>query len=87
MHLSVRKIGRPPKSKLAIEPVLVSLGRIQAMIDNGRLDPTKPIGLAELYKGGINFGWEGIKVCARVQHPFIQSLPAPCPFPTCFFPL
>jgi ribosomal protein L15 len=81
LHLSVRKIGKPPRSKLAIDPMLVSLGRIQAMIDNGRVDPKKPISLRELYKGGINFGWEGIKVCARVLDAYFYSHSHLCGFP------
>jgi hypothetical protein len=53
-------------SSLKKEFSLVNLGRIQNLIDAGRLDPSKPITLKSLFDAGIENLQDGIKILASV---------------------
>lgn len=76
LHLRLPKIGKckAPREGRRL-PVLINLGRIQDLIDKGRLDATKPITLKSFYDAGIkDTGWDGIKVCARQGYMFASRV-------------
>lgn len=46
----------------------MNLGRIQHLIDTGRIDASKPITLKSLYDAGIENLQDGVKILAGVIH-------------------
>ena len=46
---------------------LINLGRIQHLIDTGRIDASKPITLKTLYDAGIQNLQDGVKILAGVK--------------------
>ena len=61
------KIIINPLSRLKKEFSLINLGRIQNLIDAGRLDPAKPITLKSLFDAGIENLQDGVKILASVS--------------------
>ncbi len=53
---------------------MINLDRIQDLIDSNRLDPNKPISIAELYKAGIENIQDGIKILARGNFKFKSKI-------------
>lgn len=62
--------GRGKYNPFQVEMSPINLDRIQSWIDQGRLDPTKPITMKELAKSRCLHGVKrhGVKLLARVCH-------------------
>ena len=60
----------------ALDITPINLDRIQSWIDQGRLDPSKPITLKELQESRCLHGIkDGVKLLARVSFSSAHSLP------------
>ena len=46
---------------------MINLGRLQHLIDTGRIDPSQPITVKSLYDAGITNLQDGVKILAGVQ--------------------
>ena len=56
-----------PLCRYTKEFSLVNLGRIQNLIDTGRIDPARPITLKSLYDAGIQNLQDGVKILGGVN--------------------
>lgn len=68
--------GRGKYNPFQVEMSAINLDRIQSWIDQGRLDPTKPITMKELAKSRCLHGVKrhGVKLLARVSRPIAVIL-------------